>query len=204
MKRMFLPQRRNGATKALRKRGSALRRCAVAGGILSLSLVVLLGFVLVIGNAHADDASSLIEAALYTRHEFFGAQAIVPFPTAEARNRLAEVSAKYPDNAQIYLKLSQLDEKLGNEELALQEMQSFVKHASDELKALQTMAEFLQRRAQFAGELGRLAREIHDPRTSVRTSIVGKRQCAARSVREQVRLQMFGVAEVPEHRHAIG
>ena len=76
------------------------------------------------------DTAALIDTALYTRHEFFGAQAIVPYPTAEARNRLAEVLKKYPDNAQIYLKLSQLDEKLGNEELALQEMQAFVEHES--------------------------------------------------------------------------
>ena len=38
-----------------------------------------------------DETASLIEAATYTRHEFFGAQAIVPYPTAEARNRLAAV-----------------------------------------------------------------------------------------------------------------
>ncbi|HZM97805.1 MAG TPA: tetratricopeptide repeat protein, partial [Pyrinomonadaceae bacterium] len=112
-------------------------------------------------NVNADEVSTLIEAALYTRHEFFGAQAIVPFPTAEARNRLAEVQAKYPDNAQIYLKLSQLDEKLGHEELALQEMQSFVEHEPDKLKALETLAEFLHRRAQFAAEAETLERMLH-------------------------------------------
>src|SRR5215813_11378123 len=79
-------------------------------------------------TAEVDDTAALIDAALYTRYEFFGAQTIVPYPTAEARNRLAAVQAKYPENAQIYLKLSQLDEKLGSEELALQEMQSFVEH----------------------------------------------------------------------------
>ena len=104
--------------------------------------------------------SSLIDAALYTRHEFFGAQAIVPFPTAEARNRLADVLAKHPDSAQIYLKLSQLDEKLGNEELALQEMRSFVKHAPDEFKALETTAEFFHRRAQFPAEAESLERML--------------------------------------------
>ncbi|HJT27928.1 MAG TPA: tetratricopeptide repeat protein [Pyrinomonadaceae bacterium] len=92
---------------------------------------------------------------------FFGAQAIVPFPTAEARNRLADVLTNHPDDAQIYLKLSQLDEKLGNEELALQEMQSFVKHEPGEFKALQTMAEFLHRRAQFAAEAESLERMLH-------------------------------------------
>lgn len=126
--------------------------------------VVFLALLIVIIAARAkneDDVSALIDAALYTRHEFFGAQAIIPFPTAEARNRLAAVSAKHPDNAQIYLKLSQLDEKLGNEDMALQEMRSFVEYEPDELKALETMAEFLHRRAQFPAEAESLERMLH-------------------------------------------
>jgi cellulose synthase operon protein C len=147
-----------------RRRGRRVRR--------SVSWFVFLGLVLVLVvclyhnfSARAeneDEVSSLIDAALYTRHEFFGAQAIVPFPTAEARNRLAEVGAKHPDNAQIYLKLSQLDEKLGNEELALQEMQTFVEHEPDKLKALETMATFLHRRAQFPAEAETLERMLHE------------------------------------------
>src|SRR5262249_8200966 len=82
-------------------------------------------------------------------------------PTAEARNRLAEVLEKYPDNAPIYLKLSQLDEKLGSEELALQEMQAFVEHEPNKLKALETLAEFLHRRAQFPVEAETLERMLH-------------------------------------------
>jgi len=132
---------------------------------LRLCVFAFIGFGLVVlfstRAKNEDEVSSLIEAALYTRHEFFGAQAIVPFPTAEARNRLAEVQAKHPDNGQIYLKLSQLDEKLGNEELALQEMQSFVEHEPDKFKALQTMAEFLHRRAQFPAEAETLERMLH-------------------------------------------
>ncbi len=161
MRRIFLPQRRKGAKKALWKRGSALRLCVFAGEMLAILTVVILSFMTVGSKAHADDVSSLIDAALYTRHEFFGVPAIVPFPTAEARNRLADVLAKHPDNPQIYLKLSQLDEKLSNEELALQEMQSFVKHAPDEFNALQTMAEFFHRRAQFPAEAETLERMLH-------------------------------------------
>src|SRR6185369_3416518 len=161
-RRIFLPQRRNGAKRCRVSGGLPLRRCAVAGEILAL-IIVALAFTYPHFSARAknEEVSSLIDAALYTRHEFFGAQAIVPFPTAEARNRLADVQAKYPDNAQIYLKLSQLDEKLGNEELALQEMQSFVKHEPDEFKALQTMAEFLHRRVQFGAEAESLERMLH-------------------------------------------
>jgi len=158
-KKIVLTQRRKGAKKALWKRGSALRLCVFA--LLVLVITVFLYPHFSARAKNEDEVSSLIEAALYTRHEFFGALAIVPFPTAEARNRLAEVSSKYPENAQIYLKLSQLDEKLGNEELALREMQSFVKHEPDERKALETMAEFLHRRAQFPAEAETLERMLH-------------------------------------------
>src|SRR5262249_40629276 len=103
---------------------------------------------------------ALIEAALYTRHEFFGVQAIVPYPTAEARNRLAAVLEKYPDRPQILLKLAQLDEKLGREEEALREMQSYGEHEPDKPQALTTIAEFFHRRAQFAAEAESLERLI--------------------------------------------
>src|SRR4029077_5386296 len=62
-----------------------------------------------------DERAALIESALYTRVEFFSAQALVPYPTGDARNRLAAVQAKYPNDSTIELKLSQLDEKLGRE-----------------------------------------------------------------------------------------
>src|SRR6185369_4173533 len=155
IQRIFLTQRRKGAKRCRVSRGLSLRLCAFA----LVGLVIVLVFSARAKNE--DEVSTLIEAALYTRHEFFGAQAIVPYPTAEARNRLAEVLTKYPNNPQIYLKLSQLDEKLGNEDRALQEMQSFVEHESDELEALETMAEFLHRRAQFPAEAETLENMLH-------------------------------------------
>ncbi|HWF88967.1 MAG TPA: tetratricopeptide repeat protein, partial [Pyrinomonadaceae bacterium] len=106
------------------------------------------------------DTAALIEAALYTRHEFFGAQAIVPYPTAEARNRLAAVLEKHPDTPEVLLKLAQLDEKLGREEEALREMQSYVAHETDKQQALTTLAGFFHRRAQFAAEAESLERLI--------------------------------------------
>src|ERR1051326_421914 len=54
-----------------------------------------------------DERTALVEAALFTRGEFFGAQAIVPYPTAEARSRLAETQKKYPEDSTIYFKLAQ-------------------------------------------------------------------------------------------------
>jgi len=155
---------------------------------LAISLVASLGLLIVIlafvyphfsahaeneerSNVKADDVSAAIEAALYTRYEFFGSQAIVPFPTAEARNRLAAVAAKYPGNPQVYLKLSQLDEKLGNEELALEEMRAFVEHEPDKIKGLETMAEFLHRRAQFSAEAETLERMLQVAPLEQRTEV---------------------------------
>src|SRR5262249_33525497 len=103
-----------------------------------------------------DEKTALIDSALYTRAEFFGAQALVPYPTAEARDRLAAVQAKYSGDPQIDLKLSQLDEKLGREANAATEMRAFVEHSSDKTKALETSAAFFERRAQFTDEAAAL------------------------------------------------
>jgi zona occludens toxin (predicted ATPase) len=40
--------------------------------------------------------SKLIEEALFTRTEFFGSQAIVPYSTSEAKSRLSVLLNKYP------------------------------------------------------------------------------------------------------------
>src|SRR5689334_300158 len=141
------------------KRRSAAR---VAG--LMLAAVVVAVFVCKsqqsVTAEPGGETAALIESALYARHEFFGAQAIVPYPTAEARNRLAAVLEKHPDTPQILLKLAQLDEKLGREEEAVREMHSYVEHETDKPQALTTLADFFQRRAQFAAEAESLERLI--------------------------------------------
>jgi len=103
-------------------------------------------------ESYADEKAALIDSALYMRAEFFGAQALVPYPTAEARDRLAALRLKYPNDPQIDLKLSQLDEKLGREADAAAEMRAFVEHYSDKTRALETSAAFFERRAQFTDE----------------------------------------------------
>src|SRR5215218_1110751 len=60
----------------------------------------------------AEDLQSEIEKAIFTRQEFFGAEAIVPLPIAEAREKLANLSQNQPDNPLILAKLAELDEKL--------------------------------------------------------------------------------------------
>ncbi len=90
-----------------------------------------------------NDKKTAIENALYTKTDFFGAHAIVPFPTAQARERLAGVLPQFPDDSEILLKLGDLDEKLGNFEAAENEIKA-VKSAN-----LPILAEFYQRRGQF-------------------------------------------------------
>src|SRR5436190_3888227 len=97
----------------------------------------------------ADEKATLIDSALYTRAEFFGAQAFVPYPTAEARDRLAALRAKYPNDPQIDLNLSQFDEKLSRETDAIAEMRAFVEHEPDKVTALEAAAAFYDRRARF-------------------------------------------------------
>ncbi|MGH9836373.1 MAG: hypothetical protein ACRD9Y_25400, partial [Blastocatellia bacterium] len=108
----------------------------------------------------AEERAALIEAALFTRAEFFGAQAILPFPTAEARARLAEVRKLYPQDAEIELKLAELDEKLGDVEQAHQRMLRHVELEKNSLKSLERLAGFYHRRARFADEAATRERMI--------------------------------------------
>src|SRR5262249_33858716 len=101
-----------------------------------------------------------IESALYTRAEFFDAQAIIPYPTSEARARLAEVQKLYPQDSEIELKLAELDEKLGDVEQARAEMTRYVGLEQDSLAALEKLASFYHRRARFADEAASRERMI--------------------------------------------
>jgi tetratricopeptide (TPR) repeat protein len=121
-----------------------------------------------------DERAALIESALYTRVEFFSAQALVPYPTGEARNRLASVQAKYPNDPTIELKLSQLDEKLGREAEATAEMRAYVEHEPDKQKALETMVGFLGRRAQFNEEAETLERLMQTVPPEQRVEVFGR------------------------------
>ncbi|HMY75118.1 MAG TPA: hypothetical protein PLQ88_25085, partial [Blastocatellia bacterium] len=103
------------------------------------------------GNQHSERAAQ-IEAALFARAEFFGAQAIVPYPTAEARTRLAEVARRFPADGEIQWKLAELDEKLGNADAAQQAMLRYVELEKNSVAALRRLAEFYDRRARFGDE----------------------------------------------------
>jgi thioredoxin-like negative regulator of GroEL len=108
----------------------------------------------------AEERSERIEAALFTRAEFFGAQAIIPYPTGEARARLAEVRKLYPQDSEIELKLAELDEKLGDEEQARAGMRRYVELEKGSLAALERLANFYRRRARFDDEAAARERMI--------------------------------------------
>ena len=97
----------------------------------------------------AADSNAEIENAIFMRQEFFGSQAIVPLPTAEARENLAKLAANSPDNPQILEKLAELDEKLLRFDEAENNLE---RQAQIEPSKLENLAEFYERRAQFEKE----------------------------------------------------
>src|SRR5215475_8171868 len=120
----------------------------------------------------AEERAERIEAALFTRAEFFGAQAIIPYPTREARARLAEVRKLYPQDSETELKLAELDEKLGDEEQARAEMQRYVELEKGSMAALEKLANFYERRARFADEAAARERMIAAAPRSERAPIL--------------------------------
>lgn len=112
-----------------------------------------------------------IEEALYTRVEFFGAKAIVPFPTHEARERLAKVLESGANNPEIYLKLSELDEKVGNYALAEDEMKKFIELEPEKTDEL---LNFYRRRARFEKEAETLEKMLAESNGDKRAAIFSR------------------------------
>jgi tetratricopeptide (TPR) repeat protein len=121
-----------------------------------------------------DEKAQAIESALFARTEFFGARALVPYPTAEARNRLADLLEKYPHEPQIALRLSQLDEKLGRFEEAERGIERFVELQTDNAEALEVLAAFHGRRAQFEKEAATVERILAVAPPERRAQIFGR------------------------------
>ena len=173
-----LSRRRSISISSLRDWGRGNRLLCLTLVALCLTLAIFNTQRTVHANNEADksktavdEKTALIDQALFTRAEFFGAQALVPYPTAEARDRLAALQAKYANDAEIDLKLSQLDEKLGHQEDALKEMHAFVEHEPDKLKALQTLAAFAQRQAKFVEQAEALEKMLQIAQPDARGEI---------------------------------
>ncbi len=97
----------------------------------------------------AESANDAIENALYTKQEFFGAQAIVPLPTKDARENLALLAESQPDDREILEKLAESNEKLSR----FDEAEAVLIHLSEiDFSKNETLADFYDRRAQFEKE----------------------------------------------------
>lgn len=119
----------------------------ICGLISALSISAILYFSS--SQSLAEDSKNEIETALYTRQEFFGAEAIVPLPTSEARENLALIAENSAENPAVLEKLAELDEKLEN----YAEAEKLLIRLS-EIDALKTdaLAAFYHRRADFGKE----------------------------------------------------
>jgi tetratricopeptide (TPR) repeat protein len=113
-----------------------------------------------VGARASDEVERLIDSALYTRAEFFGARARVPYPLAEARNRLAELLTRRPKEPRVLLALARLDEKLGRYDLAESEAGEYATLAGESFDALEESARFQHRRALFEKEAATLERML--------------------------------------------
>lgn len=126
----------------------------ICGFISSFALFLFLNFTGAkfspfLQKVSAEESADEMENALFTRQEFFGAQAVVPLPTAEARENLAELAEAQPDNLQILEKLAELDEKLSRFEAT---EKSLIRLAETDNSKNETLAAFYHRRAEFEKE----------------------------------------------------
>jgi tetratricopeptide (TPR) repeat protein len=142
------------------KTGKALALAAVVSSLAFAVITPRSAIKAAAAKSAAEERAAQIESALFTRAEFFGAQAIIPYPTGDARARLAEVRKLYPQDSEIELKLAELDEKLGDEEQARTELARYVELEKNSLDSLGTLAGFYRRRARFADEAATRERMI--------------------------------------------
>ncbi|HEX8637694.1 MAG TPA: hypothetical protein VF692_06515, partial [Pyrinomonadaceae bacterium] len=83
---------------------------------------------------------------MFTRQEFFGAEAIVPLPTAEARANLVKLAENSPRKPQILKKLADANEKLT---LYDEAESNLLRLAETDAAVLETLAAFYERRGRF-------------------------------------------------------
>jgi tetratricopeptide (TPR) repeat protein len=134
------------------KTGKVIALAIIASCLSLVAITPYSAIETVVAKTTAEERAERIESALFTRAEFFGVQAIIPYPTGEARARLAEVRQLYPQDSEIDLKLAELDEKLGDEEQARAEMRRYAELEKNNLPALERLANFYRRRARFVDE----------------------------------------------------
>ena len=97
-------------TNSIKILGNLRSAVFIGGSITAFSILTMFYFSSFTGLA--EDSKNEIESALYTRQEFFGAEAIVPLPTNEARENLMKIADAQTENPLILEKVAELDERL--------------------------------------------------------------------------------------------
>ncbi len=96
---------------------------------------------------------NLVDDALYTNEEFFGAQASVARPYSIAFERVTTLLGKYPKDARLHLYASRLGERLGQFDKAAAEIIEYADLRGRSPDALRRLADFYHHRARFADEV---------------------------------------------------
>ncbi|HXI93940.1 MAG TPA: hypothetical protein VNO24_28470, partial [Blastocatellia bacterium] len=96
---------------------------------------------------------NLVDDALYTNEEFFGAQSSVARPYSVASERVNALLGKYPKDARLHLYASRLDERLGQFDKAAIEIKEYADLRGSTPDALRRLADFYHYRARFSDEV---------------------------------------------------
>lgn len=141
----------------------------------------------------AEGIKSEIENAIFTREEFFGARALVPFPTAQARENLLKLAEQNPNNSEILKKLAEFDEKLGRFDEA---ENNLVKLAENDAAETENLAAFYERRGRFEKQAQIIKRILFSISKEKRGEIFGKLISVARRHDLKQYLQLSFYAEI--------
>lgn len=134
------------------------RSSAFIGGLiilLSASCVVCF-FQKSSPTVFAENINAEIEQAIFTKQEFFGAEAIVPLPTTEARENLFKLAENNAENPLILEKLAEFDEKLENFDAA---EKNLIRLSEINAAKIDALAAFYHRRGEYERE-GEVTRKI--------------------------------------------
>lgn len=94
-----------------------------------------------------DKSKKAVENAIFTKQEFFGAEAIVPLPTAQARENLLKISINQPDDPKILEKLAEFHAKLSD----FGEAEKVLVHLAEiDFSQNEALADFYRQRGEYA------------------------------------------------------
>ena len=114
------------------------------------------------------------ENALYMKQEFFGAEAVVPFQTAKARENFEKVLQKYPHDSEILQNAAELDEKLEKFDLAENELQNAIESEKENPAHFEKLAAFYARRGEFIKQAETLEKMLEITPAQNRASVLSR------------------------------